>query len=148
MAKVMIRNAIMEDGETFVQLIQQLGYSATGLEMQRRLERIRVNPEQQQILVALQADQVIGLIHLQRRLSLISDCSVEIVSLVVAETFRSQGVGKELLDAAEEWARGQNITAIMLYSNCKRELAHRFYYRNGYGKIKDSIMLQKELASK
>jgi GNAT superfamily N-acetyltransferase len=70
---------------------------------------------------------------------------LEIVSLVVDEAYRGQGVGKCLLDAATDWAQGQAIAKVALYSNQIRDKAHHFYYRNGYQKIKESIFLEKNL---
>ena len=44
---------------------------------------------------------------------------------------RSQGVGKELLDAAKDWARERGATHLELDSGDTRADAHRFYEREG-----------------
>lgn len=54
-------------------------------------------------------------------------CWVE--DLVVNPKHRSQGAGKELLDAAKEWARGRGATHLELDSGEARKEAHRFYER-------------------
>jgi GNAT superfamily N-acetyltransferase len=54
-------------------------------------------------------------------------CWVE--DLAVSPEHRSQGVGKALLDAAKEWARGRGATHLELDSGEARKDAHRFYER-------------------
>jgi GNAT superfamily N-acetyltransferase len=56
-------------------------------------------------------------------------CWVE--DLAVSPQHRSQGVGKELLDAAKDWARERGATHLELDSSDVREDAHRFYEREG-----------------
>jgi GNAT superfamily N-acetyltransferase len=56
-------------------------------------------------------------------------CWVE--DLAVSPEHRSQGVGKALLDAAREWARGRGATHLELDSGEARKDAHRFYEREG-----------------
>jgi len=84
----------------------------------------------------------IGL-HVFRAIEL--DECVEISGLIVDEGVRSRGVGKLLLDAAEEWARSLGYRAIWVHSNVKRQRAHGFYMRNGYEQIKTQELLQKNL---
>jgi GNAT superfamily N-acetyltransferase len=54
-------------------------------------------------------------------------CWVE--DLAVAPDSRSQRVGKALLDAAKDWARGAGATHLELDSGLDRTDAHRFYER-------------------
>ena len=54
-------------------------------------------------------------------------CWVE--DLAVDPSRRSGGVGGGLLDAAEDWARGQGATHLELDSALARTDAHRFYER-------------------
>src|SRR3954447_4864011 len=54
-------------------------------------------------------------------------CWVE--DLAVSPQHRSRGVGKELLDAAKDWARERGATHLELDSSDYREDAHRFYER-------------------
>ena len=56
-------------------------------------------------------------------------CWVE--DLAVSPGHRSQGVGKELLDAAKRWARERGATHLELDSSDARADAHRFYEREG-----------------
>jgi GNAT superfamily N-acetyltransferase len=54
-------------------------------------------------------------------------CWVE--DLAVSPDHRSQGVGKDLLDAAKDWARDRGATHLELDSSDTRVEAHRFYER-------------------
>ena len=54
-------------------------------------------------------------------------CWVE--DLAVSPEHRSQGVGKDLLGAAKDWARERGATHLELDSADTREDAHRFYER-------------------
>src|SRR5215213_6265849 len=54
-------------------------------------------------------------------------CWVE--DLAVSPEHRSQGIGKDLLDAAKEWARERGATHLELDSSDTRADAHRFYER-------------------
>ena len=56
-------------------------------------------------------------------------CWVE--DLAVSPDHRSQGVGKDLLDAAKDWARERGATHLELDSGDDRLDAHRFYEREG-----------------
>ena len=56
-------------------------------------------------------------------------CWVE--DLAVDPDRRSEGVGKALLDAAKDWARGAGATHLELDSGLERTDAHRFYEREG-----------------
>jgi len=50
----------------------------------------------------------------------------EIVSLVVSESARGQGIGKALVLAAESWANTR-VNKIRVRANSTREEAHDFY---------------------
>jgi GNAT superfamily N-acetyltransferase len=57
----------------------------------------------------------------------------EIESVHVRADMRSQGIGAQLLVAAEAIARDRGCYRIQLTSRNVREEAHRFYLANGYG---------------
>jgi GNAT superfamily N-acetyltransferase len=65
--------------------------------------------------------------------------------LVVDEAHRSDGIGAELVAAAEAWAWEHGATAIMVRSRSARVRAHRFYERLGYVEVKRSHVFEKPL---
>ena len=71
--------------------------------------------------------------------------SAEIAGLVVDENRRGAGIGPLLLAAAEGWARNRGCRAIRVRSNVVRERAHRFYEREGYGRMKTEQVFEKPL---
>lgn len=50
----------------------------------------------------------------------------------VDNNFRSQGVGREMEQYAEELARERKCDRIEVHCHERRKGAHRFYYRQGY----------------
>ncbi|WP_410982324.1 GNAT family N-acetyltransferase [Bacillus cereus] len=68
---------------------------------------------------------------------------VFVYDLVTAEAHRSKGYGEELLSYIEKWGKEQGCTCIALTSAFSRIDAHRFYEREGYGKV--SYSFHKEL---
>jgi len=140
---MIIRQAVETDLDSVISLLEQLGYPSRRIEMLARLRRIVDDPLNHQILLAQNGLQLLGLVHLQVRNTLMSESYVEIVSLVVDEQARGQGIGTALLKAAETWATGLQLNLMQLYTNKLRDEAHQFYLKNGYTKVKDSIMFKK-----
>ena len=95
-----------------------------------------VNAAQGEPLVALVAEldgRVVGclatsIMHVLHRPRPVGRISM----MVVEEGLRSQGIGAELVRAAEAWLKQQGCGMIEVTSNVKRTDAHRFYERLGY----------------
>jgi GNAT superfamily N-acetyltransferase len=68
----------------------------------------------------------------------------EIVSLIVSKNIRGQGVGKELVKEAENWAKTR-VNKIRVRANEVRTLAHTFYKNQGYEEIKTQKVFIKML---
>jgi GNAT superfamily N-acetyltransferase len=88
--------------------------------------------EEAAVLVAEHRGELLGLCTAYLDLSSVRfgpRCWVE--DLAVSPQHRSQGVGKELLDTAKEWARERGASHLSLSSAESRTDAHRFYEREG-----------------
>ncbi len=145
-AGVKIRPACSSDASALAGLSGQLGYPATEAEVSGRLGEL-MRHEGQAVFVAEEADgAVTGWVHAAVYRSLGGDPEGEIVGLVVDQARRGQGFGQRLMRAAEEWARGRGLRAMRLRSRVHRIEAHRFYERLGYGRLKEQIVLRKELS--
>jgi ribosomal protein S18 acetylase RimI-like enzyme len=66
-----------------------------------------------------------------------------IYDIEVAPESRGRGLGRMLLDRAEDWARGQGIGTVELHVFAHNELALKLYDSSGYRE--KSIILKKEL---
>ncbi|MBZ5700233.1 MAG: GNAT family N-acetyltransferase [Acidobacteriia bacterium] len=139
-----IRAALPRDAAQIAVLAGQLGYPATREEIARRLGEMN-GREVQVVLVAEAQGRVIGWAHIAVEGQLVSDTRAELRALVVAEEQRSGGVGRRLLEAAENWARAQGCGEIGLRSNVLRERAHPFYVRHGYEQYKTQKVFRKKL---
>ncbi|MHB8963030.1 MAG: GNAT family N-acetyltransferase [Saccharofermentanales bacterium] len=54
------------------------------------------------------------------------------MALVVDKNYRNLGVGRQLMESAEQWARQTGSIGVRLVSGFSREEAHRFYIACGY----------------
>jgi GNAT superfamily N-acetyltransferase len=133
------------DFERMAQLAAQLGYPCRPEDVANRLREMR-DSRQHAVFVAQRDDgQIVGWIGTHIFRSVVLDAIAEISGLVVDEDSRSRGVGRRLLDAAEEWARSVGNTALWVRSNAVRGRAHRFYRSNGYEQIKIQKVFRKIL---
>lgn len=53
-------------------------------------------------------------------------------ALVVDETMRGRGIGRALMQRAEQWAAERGCVLMEVTSNMRRADAHRFYETSGY----------------
>ena len=127
-------------------LAAQLGYQCTGQEIQRRLEEMQDSREYAVYIAELSECRVVGWIAAYVFRAVELDTFAEITGLIVDETVRSNGIGKILLDATENWARHVGCTSISVHSNVTRDRAHRFYENNGFELLKTQRLFHKPLS--
>lgn len=140
-----IRAARAYDASAIAELGAQLGYPATRTEIAARLAGIESEPNARVFVAENAKGDVVAWLHVGARAQLTEDASAEILGLVVDEAARGTGVGSELLDAAESWARKLGCARLRVRSRVERELAHRFYQRAGFARIKTQAVLAKSL---
>lgn len=139
-----IRLARAGDAEHIAALCQQLGYPATQEDVQRRLNQIQQD-EQHAVYVAELPGHVSGWVHVYVCQLIVADPQAEIGGLVVDEDYRRCGVGRLLMQQAEQWAREKGCWAVYLRSNVVRKDAHAFYEGIGYSNVKTSMAFRKAL---
>jgi GNAT superfamily N-acetyltransferase len=140
-----IRCARPCDCDAMAVLAGQLGYECTGEEVGKRINHMQ-DAEKYAVFVAeLPLGQIAGWIGVYLFWTVETGRRAEINGLVVDQSIRSRGIGKILLDAAEEWARSIGCDAISVRSNVKRDRAHRFYTNNGYQHVKTQKEFHKSL---
>lgn len=138
----LIRPAGGVDAAALSSLIGQLEYSAAPDEVAERLAAMQA--EGRVVLVAEVDGAVIGCLSTSVMRVLHRPAPVGRISMmVVEERLRGQGIGAELVRAAEALLAQQGCYMIEVTSHTRRERAHRFYERLGYEKT--SVRLAKML---
>ena len=125
-----IRAAVESDADALALLVAQLGYPTESSAVKARLAEIfRIGDS---VLVAAHEAEIVGLIVLHRTRFLHRPPDGRISTLVVLDSYRSRGIGANLVKAAERIFREWGCTRIEVTSGVERNFAHKFYIREGY----------------
>ena len=127
-----VRTAMAGDAAGVAALIEILGYPCTPDEAIERLRAVAAEPDQT-LLVADRGGSLCGLLGLNLMYYLpLGARTCRITALVVAPAHQREGIGRELLQAAENWARQAGAARIEVTSAKHRNQAHAFYRSCGY----------------
>jgi GNAT superfamily N-acetyltransferase len=140
-----IRPARPDDYSRMAELAGQLGYPSSASDVARRVAGLNATGEHVVFVAQLADGTIAGWIGAFVYRCVEADARVEISGLVVDERFRSQAVGRFLLERAEVWAREKGYGMTSLRSNVIRERAHAFYERQGYEHTKTQKSFRKKL---
>jgi PhnO protein len=143
-ADLLIRRLTVDDAEAAAELCSQLGYPNSADDLRRRIDEMSRSTDRI-AFAAVVNGQMVGWIDAAMERHLQSPASAVIGGLVVREDTRGLGVGRRLCLEVEEWARSQSVPLVRVRSQIKREDAHRFYLRDGYRKVKTSVVFEKPL---
>ena len=130
----MIRKATESDISQMAKLMGELGYPTMKEEMEQRFSKIN-SCNLYNTQVAEVNERIVGMIgmilgyHYEK-----NENYVRIVALVVDSNYRKQGIGKNLIASAEEWAEHQGANRLVLNSGnrSERNEAHHFYTNRGF----------------
>ncbi|MEA5451591.1 GNAT family N-acetyltransferase [Leptolyngbya sp. CCNP1308] len=128
-----IRPGEVTDSVAIAALLIALDYPVTPEFVAQGLQR-QLTHADAALLVAVEQDAVIGFIslHFIPQLALPGDfCRISY--FCVDPEARGQGVGTALEMAASALAQARGCDRIEVHCHSRREQAHRFYYRQGYG---------------
>jgi GNAT superfamily N-acetyltransferase len=128
---IAVRTARAEDAAAIARLATQLGYPSTVEQAAERLASL-ADTDAARVLLAESGGRSAGWLHVAEIRTLESEPYAEIVGLVVDASERSSGIGAVLVQAAIAWAAERGLAEIRVRSNIVRELAHRFYERQGF----------------
>ena len=132
MPNVTVRAATATDADDLARLCTQLGYAAAPDAMPARLDRLSADPNAR-AFVAEADGAVAGLITVHLRHTLNHEAPIaQITLLVTEEAVRGRGIGRALVDAAEDWAKSKGTHRINVTTQLSRAGAHAFYERVGY----------------
>jgi (aminoalkyl)phosphonate N-acetyltransferase len=122
----------LEDIERVFELSNQLEDSSLTFESFRPCyyEIVSLNNH---IIYGVKLDEIVGYIHLRLEKQLHhAGLVVEILELVIDDKYRSQKLGKRLLDFAINYSTSIGALHIELTTNKDRHRAHQFYLREGF----------------
>jgi GNAT superfamily N-acetyltransferase len=139
-----IRAAAASDSAELARLTGELGYAADPAVIARRLARIAGRPDQL-VLIAVLDGRVAGWLQAQASEVLESGFRVEIVGLIVGEDCRRRGVGRHLVQRAEQWAVELGASTVVVRSNTRRAESHLFYPALGFSASKTQAVYRKPL---
>jgi GNAT superfamily N-acetyltransferase len=141
-SSVSIRRLTVDDAEAAAKLSGELGYPSPAEDLRERIEELSHTTERVAFAAVID-DQVVGWIDAAMEQHLQYAASAVIGGLVVREDMRGLGVGRRLCFEVEDWARSKSVPIVRVRSQIKREDAHRFYLRDGYRKVKTSLVFEK-----
>jgi GNAT superfamily N-acetyltransferase len=144
-SEVKIREANISDAASIARLSGQLGYPATPEELEERLLSILQKKKHRVYVAELPDKLVVGWIHVFGTQYLMAESLAEVGGLIVDESNRGHGIGRALVETAEEWAVTMGYRYLRIRSNIIRTEAHRFYKRMGYNWAKTSLVFVKSL---
>ncbi len=126
-----IRGAKPGDAAALTELITYLGHEITEKSVRKNLKALAKMREEP--LVAIEGKRVIGLCGIHRTVTVHRDAPLgRITILVVAEATQGRGIGKMLVEAAEQALRKAGCKMVEVTSNDRRAKAHAFYRHLGY----------------
>jgi phosphoglycolate phosphatase len=134
------------DLEQLAGLYQQLGATTTSVDRMRAALEKNGSAGNPVVLIARVDGKAVGTLLAATCQMLFGECrSFMIVEDVVVDTaYRRQGIGMALMQHAEQVAREQNCSYIMLITDKTRVDSHAFYHALGY-KSADYCAFKKHL---
>jgi len=126
-----IREAKSSDAPRLVELIHYLGHEIDEKALRKNLKSLKKTGETP--LVATLDKTIVGMCGVGRRVVVHRPAPLgRITALVVARQAQDHGIGRMLVEAAEEWMRKAGCKLVEVTSNDRRTAAHAFYRHLGY----------------
>lgn len=132
MTRIAVRDATVADSELMARLVSELGYPTSARQMRQRLEAI-VRDDDYATLVACDAGDIVGFIGTRIGPLYEDDGQYgQIMALAVAAHHQRRGVGRMLMEAAEQSLVERGARVLVVTSGNHRADAHAFYESCGY----------------
>ena len=143
-----LRPAATADAPEIARLSEEWGYPTSPDTVAAGLARLAAVGGRELVLVAEGEGGLVGWLHIGTDTPLTTAPRAHLHGLVVDARSRRQGVGRALVAAAESWAVGQGLGAVILRSRTTREESHHFYPELGYQLVKTQRVYQKRLPAR
>ena len=129
--KLSIREAKPGDVPRLVELIHELGHEIDETAVRKNLRALAKSGETP--LVATLDKAIVGMCGIGRRIVIHRPAPLgRITALIVAKEAQGHGIGRMLVEAAEDWFRKGGCKLVEVTSNDRRTAAHAFYRHVGY----------------
>ena len=126
-----IREAKSSDVPRLVELIHELGHEIDERHVRKNLKALKKTGEAP--LVATLDKNIVGMCGVGARVVIHRPAPLgRITALVVAKDAQRHGIGRLLVEAAEEWMLKHGCHLVEVTSNDRRAEAHAFYRHLGY----------------
>lgn len=128
---MIIREAEEKDAEVLSLLLAQLGYPAPIDESLRRIDHYR--KDGYRLMMGQVENRCIGFIALHWYHAVHHPRPIgRVVAFCIDETYRSKGLGSQMLRFAEDFFQTKKCVKVELTSNLRRKESHEYYFRKGY----------------
>ena len=140
-----VRNARRGDAEALASLLAELGYP--GSADQATIHWVISHPEIEVIVAADNHDKAMGMVTFSHRPQLRAKGRIATIEeLVVTESWRGRGVGRELLKRVVERARSLSVKQLEMVTHKGRgEFLEAFYLACGFEQIDSAVLRHTEL---
>ncbi len=102
------------------------------------------NPESRLIVAENSGGEILGYAHMKPIHDDVLDVETGYLSIIaVAESASGQGIGRQLMQAAEDWSREQGYPSLLLDVFASNETARQFYKNADF--VEDSFRLRRSL---
>lgn len=140
-----IREAFSEDAQDIYELYSEvMNYDCPVYKIKEMIDIVH-RDECNFVFVAIESNKVVGVIEVVIKYSIHKPSYLIINTLAVLLEYQGKGIGRQLLDYAENFAKTKGLSSISLGSQFSRLSAHRFYINNGYEIIKEHKIFEKNL---
>jgi GNAT superfamily N-acetyltransferase len=139
-----IRAVQPKDASMVAMLSGHFGYPATTEEMEARLQMLFASSTDW-AWVAEENGQILGWIQATSMLRLERGVFLEITGLVVHESQRSRGIGRQLVLHAADFGKLKGFERLVVRSNVVRLRTHEFYLKLGFTNSKDQKVFEVNL---
>jgi GNAT superfamily N-acetyltransferase len=129
--KPKIRDAKPSDAPRLTELIHELGHEIDEKRVRKNLEALKKLGELP--LVVTLDKTIVGMCGISKRIVVHRPAPLgRITALIVTKEAKRHGLGRMLVEAAEDWMRKGGCQLVEVTSNDRRAEAHAFYRHLGY----------------
>jgi predicted N-acetyltransferase YhbS len=140
-----LRNVKKEDSKGVKKLAEELGYPSNEEKIAEILDTV-IKHDDHRMIVAENANEMVGYIHMVSSLSVGSDTFIEIAALSVLDEYRKKGIGKALISESHNMATEKGIDYVRIRSNIIRQEAHKFFEQRGFRNLKTQEVFVKKIS--